>query len=1149
MGTLSRVGRVLVLVVGLAALGTSGCSSTAQINPSVQILFDQAAKASADGKTEGAQAHYEEALSQAKALGDELGMGIALLNLGNIYSASKNYQKAGVAFNESAEHFAAANDPLREALALYTLANQIEYPAENYERTITLIDKALSISKDSIHRASQDLRRPILYVRAGAYRLKASSQIKLRQFNDALDSYRLAISDQRSINDLPSLGLTLWLVGDLLRAQLKQPASSIGYYTEAIPVLEAASNFDLAAAVRLILVVNYLELGSRDNFEKALQVSKDAVRIAEDKNLTDKIADSHFYLALSFESLGDYEAAIEQHQIFLKSDRNIAGGDYTSAAYDEILETKAKIYRNLSRYEEAIANYRALLIKRKQTGDEKGQALALTALSEIYSWIGDSKTAIQSYKEALELFKKNDDTINEINVLSALGEQLVTGQIRAQESSEYFATADKLLNSVEGLNLYPTFIKGIANRAPNLDTIMQEQLRPFPPLTRMAVGNFFQRAARVIALSGNFDLTRVFLSLALAYHGILPPFREATIAVAKDWYFYAEVDRRKKLFTEALKEFSLAEQAASFLHSPEIHWVYAGMARTYEDIGDYQNAIAYYKKGLDVLESIHEQQGTDEIRIGVFAGALYAYGDLVPLLLKLHQQTGDETYLEEAFQTTERLKARAFREMFALSTASHESGELREIASRSEKIRLEIRMINGQLEHANVKSSEGSRLLDRLEYLQRSLNSLSIEEAKENPAYGQIFSPAPISLDQVKQSLSPHTAVLEYTINDQQIVLWTITKEAAHYAFIDKTEKPILQEFLKTIREPLMGRDESLNHVKLGEELYRTFLGPAEEYFKGKKHLVIVPDGDFYYLPFEALIESSKESAPIRYATLGEAPYLIKRYEISYASSATVFLEQQAEARNKNASPRLPLIAFGDPIYAGGSISGSQGRQIAQVQNVSLRGQDFKQLEFAAEEVKRISSVWNISPTSENINLGERASVERVKKLDLSKYHILHFATHAVLGDKVSLASQPALVLSMTDGGGQNNGLLQFTDILDLKLNADLVVLSACDTGLGQYRDGEGILGLTRAFFYAGASSAIVSLWEVEDQSTALLMEKFYQRLKNGQDRAEAIRQAKLDIIRSTVKLKSTGTEQSLASPFFWAPFILVGDAGPIRFD
>ena len=159
--------------------------------------------------------------------------------------------------------------------------------------------------------------------------------------------------------------------------------------------------------------------------------------------------------------------------------------------------------------------------------------------------------------------------------------------------------------------------------------------------------------------------------------------------------------------------------------------------------------------------------------------------------------------------------------------------------------------------------------------------------------------------------------------------------------------------------------------------------------------------------------------------------------------------------------------------------------------------------------------MWGVSPDSKPIFLREKASIQTLRSLDLSQYRILHFAAHAVLGDQVKTLSQPALVLSQSQETDSEDGLLQLSDIVELKLNADLVVLSACETGLGRLRDGEGIVGLTRAFLYAGASSAAVSLWKVEDQSTSLLMERFYQNLKRGLNKAEALRQAKLDIMRS----------------------------------
>jgi CHAT domain-containing protein len=1141
--------RLCALLITVATLTVQGCS-TVYVDPSVQVIFHEAEKAAAQGQIHDAEAYYNKGLRQAKNIGDELGMAIAFFALGNIYRASKESEKATAAFAASLEHLAAAKNPLTEGLTLNNIA-YFEYQDGHYEKTIELADRASSIW-DALLENSSEQTESIVANRAAAHMLKAESLRNLKQFNAAVEAYRLVISDFRATNDHAKLGTSLYLVAELLRTDLKKPNESISYFLDAIPLLDESGDHANANYARLSLGITYLGSGGRrEDFAKAAYFLQEASRVANEKGLATQIGYAHLFSGRALEELGRYEEALEHYQQFLQHDRKKGGGDYTDPVNYEFLEAKAQIYRNLSRYEEAIANYRAALLKCVEMGNEKRQAFILTMLAEIYAWIGDSDRAIQFYKQALKLYERNGDTINQINVLSALAEQQVFGGVSAAEGYEYLAKASTLLDSVEGLNLLKSILDSSVEKSPTreqIDAMVQNQLRNFDSWSLMVAGNLYQRAGRIGGAIGQVDSGLLFVSLALKYHGAVPPFREAVFEIGKDWYLMAEGYRQKQTFDAALEAFKLAEEIARFLRTPEIHWIYAGIARTYEDSGDYQSAVAYYRKGLDTLESIHQQQGMEESKIGVFAGALYAYDGVVPLLLKLHQTTNDESYMVEAFQTTERLKDRAFREMVSVYRGARHGGDFGEIAARIDEIRLEMRMINDQLAQIRTRSAEGAMLLDRFEELQKALANLRIEEGKHNRGYAAMLSPAPVSLKRIQQSLSSDTAILEYTISDQHIVIWAITRDAVNYASIRKTEKPILRDFLKTLREPLIGSTEARNHIALGEELYKTFVGPVEEYLRNVKHLIIVPDGELNYLPFETLIQRGSGLQSKLNRTLAEVPYLIKRFEISYFSSAGVFILQQAQARSS--TPTLPLLAFGDPVYRAEVSTGNEDKQqSAGIQNITLRGREFRRLEFSGEEVRRIASVWNIPTRSEHINLREEASVERLSQLDLSRYHILHFASHAVLGDKVGLASQPALILSQIKSTVNQKESLEFADILKLKLNADLVVLSACETGLGQLRGGEGIVGLTRAFFYAGAASTVVSLWKVEDQSTSLFMERFYHRLKNGQNKADAIREAKLDIMRSKITLKSTGTEESLAAPFFWAPFILVGDWGPILFN
>lgn len=292
-----------------------------------------------------------------------------------------------------------------------------------------------------------------------------------------------------------------------------------------------------------------------------------------------------------------------------------------------------------------------------------------------------------------------------------------------------------------------------------------------------------------------------------------------------------------------------------------------------------------------------------------------------------------------------------------------------------------------------------------------------------------------------------------------------------------------------------------------GFYLYKHLLQAAEPYLSKKSQLVILPDGILHYIPFEVLI--CKEPSDGNDKAYGKLSYLGKKYPISYGQSASVYhsLIENRSASSVPSEGLKELVAFGDPVYL----------------------DKFKRLEYSGEEVSTIAALF--PEESAETFLQERASEENVKKDQLlSKYRHIHFATHGVMDERTPENS--SLVLSQ-ENLSTEDGFLEASEISSMELKAELAVLSACQTGLGKLIRGEGMIGLSRSFMYAGVPSVVVSLWSVSDKSTNILMERFYTNLiEKGVNFAEALYLARISMIK----------DERFAHPFYWAPFVLTGD-------
>jgi CHAT domain-containing protein len=371
----------------------------------------------------------------------------------------------------------------------------------------------------------------------------------------------------------------------------------------------------------------------------------------------------------------------------------------------------------------------------------------------------------------------------------------------------------------------------------------------------------------------------------------------------------------------------------------------------------------------------------------------------------------------------------------------------------------------------------------------------------------------PLRLKEVQELLDPSTSLLGYFVTGKEVFAWVVEKEKLHFQRVELSKEK-LSGLVKTLRESIFTLGEREKFNETSAVLYKQLIEPLLPHITGKE-LIIVPHDVLHYLPFHALVGS-------------DGRYLIEKYPVYYLSSASLlqFVKEKEKAGGEK------VLAFGNPDL----------------------GDPEKNLEFAELEAKEVKAAY---PES-SVYIRKEATEEKSKSLS-PNHDILHFATHAQLNEDDPLSS--AVLLAKED---KEDGRLEVREIFGMELKAKLVVLSGCETGLGKLSTGDELVGLTRAFIYAGTPSVVASLWSVDDSSTAHLMASFYRNLKT-MSKVEALRQAQLELIRGegrsdllarrgvggigklgeTVKFESRSQDPvsiSTSHPYFWAPFILVGD-------
>ncbi|MBA3568363.1 MAG: CHAT domain-containing protein [Pyrinomonadaceae bacterium] len=618
-------------------------------------------------------------------------------------------------------------------------------------------------------------------------------------------------------------------------------------------------------------------------------------------------------------------------------------------------------------------------------------------------------------------------------------------------------------------------------------------------------------------------------------------------------------------------------------------WLQAGQEKDPKNAGTMrESAVGNYREAIKTIETL--RQGSlhaDEARTTFLATTKNVFDEasnsLAEMALLAAPAAGAPlegnalAYAAEAFKITEQARARSLLDLLSESGTPVTEGVSVELFKRKQENLDRQQEIAELLTGINISTDEPKKkpgeLEAELDKLQTAFNEIENQIRVASPRYAALTSGQSLSLADVQQKvLDDQTVLLEYSLGPEASYLWAADSKSL--TLYKLAPRPTLDKLVTDLRAQLIpaklqrrivgidvaadptrglgvvtASEDAAPFIAASSALYKAAVEPVSSLI-AEKRLLVVADGGLNYIPFEALVKTAG-------GDYSSAPYLIKTNEIVYAPSASVIgaIRQQGAK-----SPGRAMLVIADPVFNSNDargkgvvpstasaetrglgiesaltdVAGQGGVAIAE--SAKMQGLPLARLTGTRTEAEQIARLGRASGAPTDVWLDLDASEANLGVRDVTKYRVLHIATHGLLN-----AERPqftGVVLSLVGNKG-DDGFLRTDEVFNLRLGSPLVMLSACETGLGKEKRGEGVMGLTRAFLYAGAPTVGVSLWSVADKSTADLMTDFYKRLLSspgaaslGGSPSAAMREAQLAMISG----------KKYSAPFYWAPFVLVGD-------
>ncbi len=1062
--------------------------------------------------------YYDQALRIRREIKDRAGEASSLSGLAEVYNGRGERQKALDLFRQALQIRRELQDRRGEAAALFNLGAV-------YQR-LNQPDQALEYYQQSLQ-----IRREVKDRRGEASSLFQIGVISGMRGNldHAFESYQQALAVFRDVDDKRNEAIALSSIGVYFLRRGK-PRESLEYLERALEIQHALGALRQEAVTLSNLGGAYDDLGEG---KRALVYFNRALKIRREIPDPTGVANTLHGMGNVYFAMGEYRSALDhfkQAQPLMRATGGPAGEAQAINGIGLVYKEMGERQTALDYLQQGLERWRAVKYRSEE-------AVALTNIGQLYNALREHEAAIDYFNQALEVHRELRNPVRQASTLVSLG---VASHAKEEKEKalDYFNQALKLAND----NRFVT-----AN-ALNASGLVYKDLED----PQQALDHFNRALALTREISARTLEAETLHNIGWVYRST-KDLTSARNYLSQSLEIYRDIGIR-------------ASEAATLF----------GLANIDNDAGELKAARSQIEGAIEIAESLRAGLGSQELRASYFASVQKYYDLYIEVLMKIHEDGPNRGSDAEALRVSERARARSLLDLLNESGADIRQGveksllererELQELLSAKAARQTQLRLAKAPQSQIDEISAEIQKLAAEYQTVQSRIRTTS-------PRYAALTQPRPLTAKDIQeQVLDRESLLLEYSLGDRRSFLWAVTPTSLRSYTLPKRD--VVEQAAREVYELLTERnhiDESESPAQQSRRisqadarlsaamarLSRMLLAPVASQL-GNKRLIIVAQGTLQYVPFAALpIPRSggagdngrrgqgdrRTRGPRKSAISNQqsVPLIVNHEIVNLPSASTIAVLRRETANRKPAEKTLAV--FADPVFEKDDERLTKVALKPEMQKAQ-NTQQTRLLKHAANQFsgriprlpftrQEANSILSLVPEAEaRPALDFTANRASVTESDLSRYRYIHFATHGLLNSQNPELS--SIVLSLVDDKGQTlDGFLRALEVYNLNLPAEAVVLSACETGLGKQVKGEGLVGLTRGFMYAGAPRVVVSLWSVNDKATADLMSRFYRKmLTDGERPASALRAAQVEMWK----------QQQWQAPYYWAAFVLQGE-------